>query len=139
KKNPRTASQRRGASSTLFANVSRLPRKPPKLKASKIDDIQVVEGSGNVWYDTGYPDYEERGAKTELGVAIRHRIEVLGITQTEAAKRLGIPKTRVSEIFNLHVQGYSIERLSALLVKLGAHVQLTVAYDRTPGFQVQML
>jgi predicted XRE-type DNA-binding protein len=101
-----------------------------------VDGISFTESTGNLWADAGFPDAEERQAKTDLGLAIRHRIEALGITQTEAAKRLGLPKSRMSEIVNMHVQSYTIDRLSEILMRLGANVRLTIAFDGPAGFHV---
>ncbi len=110
--------------------------KRPKLKSYKVNGVLVTESSGNLWADLGYPDAEERQAKTELGLAIRHRIKALGLTQAAAAKKLSLTPSRMSEIFNLHVQGYTIDRLSEILMRLGASMRLTVAFDGPSSFQV---
>src|SRR5260370_22380941 len=111
KKNQTKASRPRNASSTSSASASKSRGKLPKLKSYKINGVLVTESSGNIWHDLGYPDAEERQAKADLAFAIRHRVEALGLTQTAAAKRLGLTPPRMSEIFNLHVQGYTTARL----------------------------
>ena len=101
-----------------------------------MNGITFTESTGNLWLDAGYPDAEERQAKTELGWAIRHRIKELGLTQAEAAKKLGITPSRMSEIVNMHVQSYTIDRLAEILMRLGASMRLTIAFDGPAGFQV---
>ncbi|HVS46441.1 MAG TPA: helix-turn-helix transcriptional regulator [Verrucomicrobiae bacterium] len=81
----------------------------------------------------GYPDQEEMEAKAFLGTEIRRRIEMLGISQREAAKRLGIAQADVSNIVNAKVWGFSLPRLSLLLAKLGADVDIRVRVRYTDG------
>jgi predicted XRE-type DNA-binding protein len=110
----------------------------PKLKTRKVNGVLFTESSGNIWYDLGYPDAEERQAKSSLALAIRRRVEALGLTQAETAKRLGITQPRVSEIFNLHVHGYTLDKLSTLLLRLGATVRVTVDFvDKHGGLHVE--
>ncbi|HVA27251.1 MAG TPA: helix-turn-helix transcriptional regulator [Candidatus Baltobacteraceae bacterium] len=90
-------------------------------------------GSENPWGDFGYPDAQERKVKADLAFEIRRRIESLGITQAEAAKALGLSQPKVSHIVNLRTQGFSVERLAALLARLGATVEVKITYRSGVG------
>ena len=81
----------------------------------------------------GEPDQEELEAKAFLALEILKRIERLGISQREAAKRLGIAQADVSRIVNFRVWGFSLPRLSQLLSKLGADVDICVRIRYTNG------
>jgi predicted XRE-type DNA-binding protein len=81
----------------------------------------------------GQPDEEELDAKAFLALEIRDRIESLGLTQRTAAKRLGVAQADVSKIVNFKVWGFSLSRLSELLSKLGADVDIRVRVRYTDG------
>ncbi len=81
----------------------------------------------------GDPDQEELEAKSFLALEILRRIEALGVSQREAGKRLGIAQADVSKIINFKVWGFSLPRLSQLLAKLGANVDIHVRVRYTNG------
>ncbi|HTX57602.1 MAG TPA: helix-turn-helix transcriptional regulator [Candidatus Acidoferrales bacterium] len=87
--------------------------------------------TATAWH--GEPDQEELEAKSFLALEILRRIEALGITQREAAKRLGVAQADVSKIVNCRIWGFSIPRLSQLLAKLGADVDIRVRVRYTDG------
>ena len=74
----------------------------------------------------GYPDQEEMEAKGFLALEIARRVEALGLSQREVARRLDVAQTDVSKIVNFKVWGFSLPRLSLLLAKLGAQVDIRV-------------
>jgi len=81
----------------------------------------------------GYPDQEEMEAKSFLALEIRRRIETLGLPQREVAKRLDVAQADISKIVNFKVWGFSLPRLSQLLAKLGADVDIRVRVRYTDG------
>jgi predicted XRE-type DNA-binding protein len=81
----------------------------------------------------GEPDQEELAAKAFLALEIRRRIEALDLSQREAAKRLDIAQADISKIVNFKVWGFSLPRLSQLLAKLGADVDIRVRVRYTDG------
>ena len=56
-----------------------------------IEGVEIQRGSGNVFADLGFPNAERLKIKTGLVVEIRKAMRALGLTQQEAAKRMGIP------------------------------------------------
>ena len=62
--------------------------------------IGVSRGSGNVFLDLGFPPHEAAVMllRCEIAEALRQWIAREKITQTEAAKRLGVVQPRISEI-----------------------------------------
>jgi predicted XRE-type DNA-binding protein len=137
KRKVHTVSKRRDPTSHSSTNDS----KRLKLGMNKRevgDPVQVFDGSGNVWADLGFPDAAERKVKADLAFAIRQRIEVLRLTQVQAAERLRLTQPKVSDLINLRTKGYSIERLAALLMRLGATVEVTVSFRKSGnGFRVR--
>ena len=92
----------------------------------KSHEVQVEESSGNVFADLGLSEPDERLAKADLALAIAREIERRGITQSQAADRLGVAQPDVSNITRGRLSGYSIERLTRLLNALGQDVEIRV-------------
>ena len=59
------------------------------MKTRLIDGVEVHRGSGNVFADLDLPDAEKLKIKTGLVIEIRKAMRSLGLTQLEAAKRMG--------------------------------------------------
>lgn len=100
-------------------------------KTKRIDAEMSYTVTQTPWENE--PDREELDAKATLGTEIRNRIELLGLSQRDAAKRMGLAQADVSKIVNLKVWGFSLSRLSGLLARLGADVKIEVAFRYTTG------
>src|SRR5580704_4978100 len=89
---------------------------------------RVVRGSGNVFADLGFAPTEagELQVKAELTRQIYNRIKTMGLTQVQAAARLGIGQPDVSKLMNARFIGYSTDRLIALLNALEVDVDIVV-------------
>jgi predicted XRE-type DNA-binding protein len=77
--------------------------------------IPVTRGSGNVFADLGFHDAEELQVKAGLTRRIANRIKEFGLTQIQAATRLGISQPDVSKLMHGRYTGYSVHRLIAIL------------------------
>jgi predicted XRE-type DNA-binding protein len=83
-------------------------------------------GADNVLVDLGFPDADELTAKAILAKMINDIVERRNLTQTDAAKLLGMPQPKVSAIRNYKLRGISLERLMQALTALGQHVEIVV-------------
>jgi predicted XRE-type DNA-binding protein len=90
------------------------------------DDTAVFVGNGNVFQDLGRPDAAEALAKVELAYRIHRLIEDSGLTQTQAARRLGVDQPKVSNLMRGRLKDFSIERLFRFLNLLGQDVEVRV-------------
>ncbi|MBI3372021.1 MAG: XRE family transcriptional regulator [Betaproteobacteria bacterium] len=63
-----------------------------------IDGIEVETGSGNVFADLGLPDADKLKIKSGLVIEISRAVRKLGLTQHEAARRMGITQPKVSDM-----------------------------------------
>jgi predicted XRE-type DNA-binding protein len=97
-----------------------------KNKQSRHDDLEFEPSSGNVFADLGLPDPEERLAKAELANQICSLIKKAGLTQVQAAKRLGIDQPKISLLMRGILKGFSIERLIRFLNILDRDVTITL-------------
>lgn len=69
--------------------------------------------------------------KTQLASEIRSEILERHLSQSEAARLLGIPQPKISAIFNDHLAGFSVERLFRILNGLGRDIVISVRrHDR---------
>jgi predicted XRE-type DNA-binding protein len=97
-----------------------------KIKGTTEQPVHVERGSGNVFVDLGFSNPDLALAKAELVQRIRELIEERKLTQTKAAKLLGLDQPKVSALVRGRVEGYSIDRLFRFLTALGQRVEITV-------------
>ena len=65
-------------------------------------------------------------------MALTEYVENLTITQEEAGKRLGVPRSRVSELVNGKISKFSIDRLVNMASRVNLEMQIVVKQDRKP-------
>ena len=89
--------------------------------------VEAVEASsGNVFADLGLPNPEDALAKAKLASRICQVIEERGLTQTEAAKILGLDQPKVSALVRGKLSGFSADRLFRFLNDLGQEIEITI-------------
>ena len=86
----------------------------------------IVRGSGNVFADLNFPDAEERQTKLRLAHALNTVIDASRLTQEAAATRLGLNQPKVSALRNYRLEGFSVERLMALLTALDRDIEIVI-------------
>jgi predicted XRE-type DNA-binding protein len=91
-----------------------------------IEGVKVQRSSGNVFADLGLPDAEKLKIKTGLVVEIRKAMRALGLTQQEAAKRMGIPQPKVSGMMRGDFTNLSERKLMDCLNRLGYDIEIKV-------------
>ena len=96
------------------------------MKARMIDGIEVHRGSGNVYADLGLADAEKLKIKTGLVVEIRKAMQKRGLTQQEAAKRMGITQPKVSDMMRGDFANLSERKLMDCLTRLGYDIEIKV-------------
>jgi len=87
---------------------------------------QITESTGNVFADLGFEPGEAAilHMRAKLMSDLRMRIESSGMTQTEAAQRLGIAQSRVSDLVRGKWEKFSLEMLITLEARMGRQVTL---------------
>ena len=106
--------------------MARTTKGDVKLKREVIDGIEVTHGSGNVYVDLGLPDAEEMHIKAAIAYNIHKTIEKRKLTQTAAAKIIGVKQPELSNILRGRFRGVSIGRMLIFLNRLGHDVQITI-------------
>lgn len=98
---------------------------PPKQKKSESDG-EVHASSGNVFADMGLPNADERMAKADLAHQIGLLIRAAGLSQTEAAKRLGVDQPKISALLRGKLKEFSTDRLMRFITALHHDVIITI-------------
>ena len=89
-------------------------------------NIPIEEGSGNVYADLGYADSEAMLIKAQLVSKMAEIIKTRGLTQAEAAEKLGLTQPKVSTLLKGQFRGVSERRLLDCLTRLGRDVQIVI-------------
>lgn len=94
-----------------------------------MDQDKIVESSGNVFADLGFSPEEATvlAMRAELMAMLRETIAREGWTQQQAAERLGIGQSRVSDLVRGKRDKFSLDMLVALATRAGLRVGLAVA------------
>ena len=109
-----------------------------KTTPKSAESVPVHESSGNVFQDLGVADSEQALARADLAGRIVALISERGLTQTAAAKLLGIDQPGVSDLVRGKLKRYSTGRLLRFLGALGQDVEIRVrpARSKDPSFRV---
>ncbi len=87
---------------------------------------EFTPSSGNVFADLDLPNADDLLAKAELAAKIIEEVQRRRLTQSQAASILGIDQPKVSALKQGRLNGFSIERLLRLLLRLGCNIEITV-------------
>jgi predicted XRE-type DNA-binding protein len=86
----------------------------------------VTRGTENVFADLGVPDAAERQAKLRLAYALNQVLHARKLSQSDAAKVLGVTQPKVSAIRHYKLAGFSIERLMNLLTAVDQDIEIVI-------------
>lgn len=90
---------------------------------------KTTKSSGNVFVDLGFDPAEAAvlQMRAKLMGDLRSYIEKNKLTQVEAAKRLGIAQSRVSDLVRGKWEKFSLEMLITLEARIGRTVRVELA------------
>ena len=94
---------------------------------------KVEEGRGNIFADLGLPDAEDLLLKSKIAIELHRLIKERRLSQTAAAKIIGVSQPDLSNLLHGRLRGYSTERLMRMLTGLNQDVEITVRPHRKPG------
>jgi len=100
--------------------------KAKALKKKRLEDIEYIESSGNIFADLGISDPEEELAKSEIALKICEIIKEKKLTQANAAKILKMSQPKVSLLLRGYLTDFSMERLLRFLNDLGQDVYISI-------------
>jgi predicted XRE-type DNA-binding protein len=94
---------------------------------------KVEASSGNIFADLGLPDAEEMLLKSTIVIELRRLIGERKLTQTAAARLIGISQADLSRIMRGRFRGYSEAKLMRMLTAFGQDVEITTRPRRKSG------
>ena len=97
-----------------------------------INGIAIESGSGNVFADLGLRDADKLKIKSGLVIEITRAIRELGLTQQEAAKRMGVTQPKVSGMLRGDFSNLSERKLMDCLNRLGYDIEIKVRRASKP-------
>jgi predicted XRE-type DNA-binding protein len=97
---------------------------------TKRADTKVRRGSNNVFADLGFADADGHLLKAQLVSRIVDIIQKQKLTQSEAARLLGLSQPDVSRLLKGQFRDLSVERIMRLLMRLGYAVDIVI---KQPG------
>ena len=96
------------------------------MRNRKTNNIEAEASSGNVFADLGLRDADKLKIKSGLVIEITKAIRVSGLTQVEAAQRMGITQPKVSALLRGDFSKLSERKLMDCLNRLGYNIEITV-------------
>lgn len=97
-----------------------------------IEGIEVEASTGNVFADLGLPDADKLQIKSGLTVEIAKAIRERGLTQAEAAERMGLTQPKVSSLLRGEFSNFSERKLMDCLNRLGYDIEIRVRKTPEP-------
>jgi len=100
---------------------------------------KVTATTDNVFADLGLPRPDQELIKADLTLKIFRIIRERGLTQTAAAKLLGVKQPQVSLLLRNRAGSFSVVRLLEFLTALGQDVEITVRPTRRAHGEMSIL
>ena len=90
--------------------------------------LKIERGSGNVFLDIGFPPEEAQNLqlRSELMTRVEQFVKRSDVTQTEAARALGITQPRLNDLLRGKIEKFSLDALVNMLGRAGMRVELRV-------------
>ena len=97
------------------------------------NDIDLVEGSGNVFRDFGDPDADLKQAKAILAARIISILDERELTVRKAATLTGFAAADFSRIRNASLGRFTLDRMMRIVAALDGRLQITVQVEPRPA------
>ena len=99
------------------------------MRKSARDENKIQVSSGNVFADLGFDDAEAQvlALRADLMAQVEKTIAARKMTQTDAAKLLGVTQSRVSDLKRGKFEKFSLDMLVTFAAKLGKPAQIKLA------------
>jgi len=88
----------------------------------------MTETFKNVWdaLETDPAERESMKIKSRLMMDIERCIKKQGLTQKQAAQKMGVTQPRISDLVRGKINRFTIDMLVNMLARLGMHVEVTL-------------
>ena len=86
----------------------------------------TTPADGNIFADLHLQDVENLKLRAMLMQEVARYVQVSGLTQSEAASRLGTTQPRLNDILKGDIEKCTIDRLVNMLAQVDVHISLSV-------------
>lgn len=93
------------------------------------DDLELIQGSGNVWRDFGYADADIRQAKGIIAARIIGALDERNLSTRKAAGLTGFAAADFSRVRNADYGRFTLDRLIRMLHALDETVEVHVMIE----------
>lgn len=91
------------------------------------NEPEIIRGGDNVYADLGYSDAATFKLKAQLVRAMGGVIQDRHLTQSQAAKLMGVGQPEVSKLLRGHFRHFSTDRLLVMLNRLNVDIDITMS------------
>ena len=92
------------------------------------DDLEVVRSGGNLFRDLGRPGADLQHLKARLAARLIGVLDERGLAVRDAESLTGHAAEAFSQVREVRLEAFSVERLLAMLDGLGEEVELAVSF-----------
>ena len=96
----------------------------------KKEQFELIRGSGNIYWDLDIPDADVRQLKAILAAEIIKTLDKKRLSVRKAQSVTGIDAGDFSRVRNADFRRISVERLMAMINRLGSRVEVAVKVRR---------
>jgi predicted XRE-type DNA-binding protein len=90
------------------------------------EEIEVTDGSGNVFRDLGLPDAEVLKLKADLAAQLIRIMRERALSIRAAAKLAGVDPSDIAKIRGVDLDRFTVDRLLRIVKRLDDRVQVRV-------------
>ena len=103
----------------------------------KPEPLELIHGSGNVFRDFGYPNADVLQTKSLLAAEILKTLDRETLSMRQAHARTGIAAADFSRICNSDLSRFTVDRLMAIVNKLGRRIELTLKFKPATAYSTR--
>ncbi len=101
--------------------------------------LEIVRGSGNAFHDLGCKNADAGQFKTILAAEIIKTLDRDGLSVRGAQSRTGIAAADFSRIRNADLGRFTVDRLMAIINRLGSRVEVKIKVRRSKPVEHRIL
>lgn len=101
------------------------------MKTRIIKGVEIHQGGDNIYADLGLPYADKLKIKTGLVIEIRKAMKLQGLTQSAAAKLMGVSQPKVSHMMRGEFTNLSERKLMDCLTRLGYDIEIKIRPAQT--------
>lgn len=102
------------------------------MRKRVVEGVEVEGSKGNVFADLRLPDAGKLKIKSGLTIEITKAIRERGLTQIEAARRMGLTQPKVSALLRGEFSNFSERKLMDCLNRLGYDIEIRIHATQAP-------